>query len=381
MIYFDNAATTFPKPSVVGEAMVEALNKFGNPSRGGHRHSLDGARMIYDTRELLAKLFNIENPLNIAFTQNSTMSLNIGILGLDLKIGDEIISSTLEHNSVLRPLYKLEKKGVKLKFIGSDNMGRLNYENLEKNITSKTKVIVITHGSNLTGNLVDIEKIGRLAKKNNIIYIVDASQTAGVFPIDVKKINVDILCFTGHKGLMGPTGVGGIYVSPKINISSYIVGGSGSHSFDHDHPNTMPDKLEAGTPNIHGIAGLNASLNYILETGIDEIREKELKLASFFYSEIKDISGIKIYGDFETTYRAPIVSLNLGNIPSSDLAMILEEDYNIATRSGIHCAPLMHTNLKTKEQGMVRFSFSHFNTKEQIKIAVEALKELSEDSL
>ena len=376
MIYFDNAATTLPKPNGVGEAMVEALNKFGNPSRGGHRFSLDGARIIYETRELLAKLFNIESPLNIAFTQNSTMSLNMAILGLKLELGDEIVSSTLEHNSVLRPLYKLEKLGVEVKFIDSNNIGNLNYEKLEKSITSKTKAIVVTHGSNLTGNLVDLEKIGKIVKNNNLLCIVDGSQTAGVFPIDVKKFNIDILCFTGHKGLMGPGGVGGIYVSPNIDLDGYIVGGSGSHSFDHEHPKTMPDKLEAGTPNIHGLAGLNASLKYIFEVGVDKIREKELKLARFFYDEIENINGIKIYGDFNTKYRAPIVSLNLGDIPSSDLALALEEDYDIATRSGIHCAPLMHTDFKTEEQGMVRFSFSHFNTREEIKIAVEGLKEL-----
>ena len=377
MIYFDNAATTLPKPKEVGEAIIKALNNFGNPSRGGHNYSLDSSRIIYETRELLAKLFNVENPLDIAFTSNSTMSLNMAILGLGLEKGDEVITSTLEHNSVLRPLYKLENQGIKLNFINSDNNGNINIKDIENKINEKTKVIVITHGSNLTGNLVDITKIGALSKKNNLIFIVDSSQTAGVFPIDVKNDNIDILCFTGHKGLLGPTGTGGIYVSPKIKLDKFLVGGSGSHSFDHEHPSIMPDRLEGGTPNIHGIAGLNASLKYIFKVGMDNIRKKELYLANRFYNGIKELKFIKIYGDFETTYRCPIVTINFKGVPSSDLADTLSEDYGIATRSGIHCAPLLHNDFNTSNQGMVRFSFSHFNTEKEIDRGIEVLTELS----
>jgi len=378
MIYFDNAATTLPKPKSVGEAMVEALKTCGNPSRGGHEYSLRSSRILYETRELLAKLIGVEDPLNIAFTGNSTMSLNIAIRGLGLKDGDEIITTTLEHNSVLRPIYKLKKNGVKVKFIGSDNVGNINYDEFESKITKNTKVIITTHASNLTGNLVDIDKVGKIAHENNIIFIVDGSQSLGVFPVDVVKNNIDILCFTGHKGLMGPSGVGGIYVSPKLNIKSCFVGGSGSHSFSKEHPQTMPDKLEAGTPNIHGIAGLNASLKYIFNFGMDKIREKELNLAKVFYEGIREISKIKIYGDFSTFYRSPIVTINLGDIPSSDLSEVLSYDYGIATRSGIHCAPLMHNDFKTNENGMVRFSFSHYNTMEEILKTIEILKGLSE---
>jgi cysteine desulfurase family protein len=377
MIYFDNAATTLPKPKEVGDAILKALNTLGNPSRGGHIFSIDSSRLLYETRELLAKLFNVEDPLNIAFTGNSTASLNMAILGLELSKGDEIITTTLEHNSVLRPLYLLEKKGINLKFIHSDDFGSIDYEDLENNISEKTKVIVTTHASNLTGNLVDINKIGKLCKKHNLIFIVDGSQSAGVFPIDVVKDNIDILCFTGHKGLLGPTGTGGIYVSPKINLNGLLVGGSGSHSFDSNHPDVMPEKLEAGTPNIHGIAGLNGSLKYIFKIGMDKIREKELNLARKFYLGIKKIPNIIIYGDFKSEYRAPIVSLNLVGVPSSDLADLLWEDYEIATRSGIHCAPLMHTDLKTNEIGIVRFSFSHFNTQEEIEKTIQILKEVA----
>jgi len=378
MIYFDNAATTLPKPKAVGEAIIDALNSFGNPSRGGHEYSLRSSRVLYETRELLAKLIGVEDPLNIAFTGNSTMSLNIAILGLALKEGDEIITTTLEHNSVLRPIYKLKKNKIKVKFISSDKIGNINYDELESSIGKNTKVIITTHASNLTGNLVDIEKIGKLAKKHKIIFIVDASQSLGVFPVDVIKDNIDILCFTGHKGLMGPTGVGGIYVSPKIDLKSYIVGGSGSYSFSEEHPKTMPDKLEGGTPNIHGIAGLNASLKYIFNIGVDTIREKELSLAKAFYEGIKELPKIKIYGDFNSFYRSPIVTINLEGIPSSDLAEVLSFDYGIATRSGIHCAPLMHNDFKTNETGMVRFSFSHYNTMEEILKTVKILKRISE---
>ncbi|UUV16807.1 aminotransferase class V-fold PLP-dependent enzyme [Fusobacteria bacterium ZRK30] len=378
MIYFDNAATTLPKPKAVGEAMVEALNSFGNPSRGGHEYSLRSSRVLYETRELLAKLIGVEDPLNIAFTGNSTMSLNIAILGLGLKEGDEIITTTLEHNSVLRPIYKLKKNGVKVKFIGSDRIGNINYDELEASIGENTKAIIATHASNLTGNLVDIDRIGKAAHRNNLIFIVDGSQSLGVFPVDVVKNNIDILCFTGHKGLMGPTGVGGIYVSPKVDLNPYLVGGSGSHSFSEEHPKTMPDKLEAGTPNIHGIAGLNASLKYIFNTGVDTIREKELSLAKTFYEGIKDLPKVKIYGDFNSFYRSPIVTINLEGVPSSDLSEVLSYDYGIATRSGIHCAPLMHNDFKTNENGMVRFSFSHYNTMEEILKTIEILKTLSE---
>ena len=378
MIYFDNAATTLPKPKTVGEAMVEALNSFGNPSRGGHEYSLRSSRVLYETRELLANLIGVKDPLNIAFTGNSTMSLNMAILGLGLTEGDEIITTTLEHNSVLRPIYKLKKIGVKVKFIGSDKVGNINYDELEGSITENTKAVIVTHASNLTGNLVDIDRIGRVAKKHNLIFIVDGSQSLGVFPVDVVKNNIDILCFTGHKGLMGPTGVGGIYVSPKVDLNPYLVGGSGSHSFSEEHPKTMPDKLEAGTPNIHGIAGLNASLKYIFDLGMDTIRENELSLAKVFYEGIKDLPKVKIYGDFSSFYRSPIVTINLVGIPSSDLSEVLSYDYGIATRSGIHCAPLMHNDFKTNEDGMVRFSFSHFNTMDEILKTVDILKKLSE---
>ncbi len=377
MIYFDNAATTLPKPKEVGEAMVESLNSFGNPSRGGHSFSINSSRIVYETRELLGRLFNLKDPLNIAFTTNSTMALNLGILGIGLKKGDEIITSVMEHNSVLRPIYILEKMGINVKFLKVDKVGNIDYSAIEKNINKCTKAIILTHSSNLSGNLIDVKLIGNIAKRNNLLFILDASQSAGIFPIDVEKDNVDILCFTGHKGLLGPTGVGGIYVSPKIKISPFVVGGSGSHSFEKDHPKEMPDRLEAGTPNIHGIAGLNASLKYIFRIGIKNIRDIELKLAEKFYLGVKDNPKITIYGDFSTRYRSPIVSLNIQGISSTDLSDFLSEEHDIATRSGIHCAPLMHMGFQTEKTGIVRFSFSHFNTDKEIEKTIKILNDIA----
>ncbi len=378
MIYMDNAATTLPKPPQVAKAMVNALESLGNAGRGATDASLDAARVIYDTRERLCRLFNGSNPKQIVFTNNSTESLNIAIQGL-IKPGDHVITTVLEHNSVLRPLYEREEAGASLTILLSDEVGNISYDEMEAAIKPETKAIVCTHGSNLTGNLVDIERIGKIAKKHQLLFIVDASQTAGIYPIDVQKMQIDVLCFTGHKSLYGPQGTGGMYIREGLQIRPLKRGGSGVDTYNKHHPEQMPTALEAGTLNGHGIAGLNAALSYIEEKGMDVIREKALENMWAFYEGVREIPGITVYGDFEKKERCPIVTLNLGEYDSGEVSDELLMTYGISTRSGGHCAPLMHHALGNVEQGAVRFSFSHFNTTEEVETAIQAMKELAED--
>ena len=378
MIYFDNAATTMRKPDCVVEAVTQALCTLGNSGRGVHSGALSAARLIYDTRSALAQLFGAESPERIAFTANSTEALNMAIKGV-LNPGDHVITTALEHNSVLRPLYELEDQGLELTILAADSLGDIRYEDFETEIRANTKAIVTTHGSNLTGNLLDVGRIGAIAKRYGLTYIVDASQTAGVFEIDVKKMNIDILCFTGHKGLLGPQGTGGIYVREGLEVRPLLSGGSGVQTYLRHHPPQMPTALEAGTLNGHGIAGLGAAVRYIQETGMDRIRTKEQELMWEFYSRVKEIPGITVYGDFSAQERCAIVALNVRDYDSGEVSDVLSNEYGIATRPGAHCAPLMHKALGTVEQGAVRFSFSHYNTKEEVNIAVSALQELAQE--
>lgn len=378
MIYFDNAATTLQKPERVAQAVMEAMGTFGNPGRGVHEPAMAASRAVYDARCALAQLFHGENPARIAFTANATEALNIAIKGI-LNPGDHVITTAMEHNSVLRPLYELEGKGVELTILPADRWGRVAYSDFEAAVQSNTRAIVCTHGSNLTGNLLDIGKIGAIAKAHGLSLIVDASQTAGVFPIDVQEMGIDILCFTGHKGLLGPQGTGGLYVREGVNVRPLLTGGSGVQSHSKTHPVQMPTALEAGTLNAHGLAGLNAGVRYRLEMGIDTLRQKELDLMWAFHEGVKYIPGITVYGDFSQRERCPIVSLNVRDYDSSQVSDALFSQYGIATRPGAHCAPLMHDALGTKTRGAVRFSFSHNNTMEEINFAVSALREITQE--
>ena len=376
MIYFDNAATTLRKPDCVIRAVTEALQSLGNAGRSIHSGALSASRVIYDTRAALAEMFGAESPERIAFTANSTEALNMALKGV-LNPGDHVITTALEHNSVLRPLYELEDQGLELTILPADSLGNIRYEDFAEVIRPNTRAIVTTHGSNLTGNLLDIGRIGEIAKDHGLLYMVDASQTAGVFCIDVQKMHIDILCFTGHKGLLAPQGTGGIYVREGVAVSPLLSGGSGVQTYLRSHPPQMPTALEAGTLNGHGIAGLGAAVRYILETGSDTIREKEQALMWDFYTRVREIPGITVYGDFHSPNRCPIVALNVRDYDSGEVSDALSEHYGIATRPGAHCAPRMHEALGTVRQGAVRFSFSHYNTEEEINIAVAALRELA----
>lgn len=378
MIYLDNSATTLIKPPQVAQAVYDAINTMGNSGRGAYNSSISSSMVLYETRELIAEMFNLHYPEQVAFTLNATEALNTAINGL-ISYNDHIITTELEHNSVLRPLYRLEEKGTELTIIKANDWGNINYIDIEKAIKYNTKAIVCTHCSNLTGNVLDIAKIGEICKRHNILFILDASQSAGIFDIDMEKQNMDVVCFTGHKSLYGPQGTGGICIKKGVNISPLKVGGSGIKTFEKTAPSSMPEHIEAGTVNSHSIAGLKAGLEFIQKTGISKIREKENMLVDLFYNSIKNIKDIKIYGDFSTKERGPIVSLNLGNYSSSSVSDELFERFEIATRSGGHCAPLMHKALSTEKQGAVRFSFSYFNTKDEVLFASKALKILGEE--
>lgn len=378
MIYFDNAATTMRKPPEMEKALTAAIQHMGNSGRGAHGATLDASRMIFDTRLLLAQIFGMEEPGQIAFTANATQSLNIAIHGL-FKQGDHVVSTVCEHNSVLRPLYRKMEESVEITLVPTTGTaeGILDYDALDAAVKKNTRAIVITHASNLTGNITDLQRVSAVAKRHGILLVVDASQTAGVVPIDVQAMGIDVLCFTGHKGLLGPQGTGGIYLRPGIEMKPLLVGGSGVHSFDKNHPSQMPTALEAGTLNGHGIAGLSGALEYLKKTGIENIREREMRLTARFLKGIKEIPGMVLYGNPELNARVATVALNLGSLDSGEVSDWLWEAYEIAVRPGAHCAPLMHEALGTREQGAVRFSFSHYNTEEEVDTAITALWELA----
>lgn len=378
MIYLDNAATTLHKPACVVEAVTRALCSMGNPGRGAHDGALSASRTVFEARLALAELFGAESPDRIAFAANATEALNIAIKGI-LNPGDHVITTALEHNSVLRPLYEMEDKGVELTILPADRQGRLNEGDFEAAIRSNTRAIVCTHGSNLTGNLVDIGRVGQIARRHGLLLVADASQTAGVFPIDVQKMQIDILCFTGHKSLLGPQGTGGLYVREGVEVRPLLSGGSGIQTYLRRHPPQMPTALEAGTLNAHGLAGLLAAVRYLQNTGLDAVRERELDLMESFYRQVSAIPGVTVYGDFFRRMRCPIVALNVRDYDSSQVSDVLSSQYGIATRPGAHCAPRMHQALGTVEQGAVRFSFSHYNTEEEIETAVSALRELAQE--
>ena len=377
MIYLDNAATTMLKPPCVAEAVAGALTSLGNASRGAHEGALNANRLLYKTRRKLAGLFGCPKSEQVIFTSNSTEALNIAIGGT-LKTGDHVITTALEHNSVLRPLYRLNREqGVELSIVPADGRGRVDCGAFEELVRHNTRAIVCTHASNLTGNLVDIDRVGEIARAHGLLFIVDASQTAGSAPIDMATSGISILCFTGHKSMMGPQGTGGLCINGEIDVDPLKVGGTGVQSFLEAQPREYPTRLEAGTLNGHGIAGLSAAVDFINATGIDAIRAHEIGLARRFYEGVIGIPGVRVYGDFSSWQRCPIVSLNIGDMDSALVCDALAGDYGIATRAGAHCAPLMHRALGTEEQGAVRFSFGYFNTTGETDAAIEAVREIA----
>lgn len=379
MIYLDNAATTLHKPPQVEQAMLDALRTAGNPGRGAHEPTLHASRLVYAARCAAAKLLNAPDPSCIAFTANATQALNTALGGL-FRPGDHIITTICEHNSVLRPLYRLQENGMSLSFTTADEKGRLQYDQWEGFLRPETRALVVTGASNVTGNGTDLARAAEFAHRHGLLLIVDAAQTAGELPLNVQVLGIDVLCFTGHKALLGPQGTGGLYVRPGLSVRPLVVGGSGVHSFDEQHPAQMPTALEAGTLNVPSLAGLCAGVEWILAQGVETLARREQALTVLFYERIRDLPNVKIYGDPEMTPRAPIVSLNIGDEDSARIADILWEEYGICVRAGAHCAPLMHKALGTAEQGTVRFSFSHFNTEAEVLQAAAAVRELAQEA-
>ncbi|MBE6963807.1 MAG: aminotransferase class V-fold PLP-dependent enzyme [Ruminococcaceae bacterium] len=379
MIYLDNAATSRMKPPGVAEAMTAALTSYGNCGRGVHDDALSAARTVFDVRQKLADLFGAPSAERVVFTPNSTMALNIAIAGL-LGAGDHVISTDLEHNSVLRPLYRLREQGGAVDFVPADRTGRLDDTAFAKLLCPETRAVVCTHASNLTGDLVDIQWVGDFCRRHGLLFILDASQTAGVFPISMKEQHIDVVCFTGHKSLLGPQGTGGLCVGEDVEIRPFAVGGTGVQSALEAQPAEYPTRLEAGTLNGHGIAGLGAALDYIEQRGLDAIRAHETALERRFYEAVREIPNVTVYGDHETNARAAITALNIGELDSGAVSDELAERFGIATRPGAHCAPRLHRALGTTEQGAVRFSWSCFNTEAETDAAAEAVRILAEEA-
>ncbi len=379
IIYFDNAATSWPKPPAVIAAMQNFMQNIGgSPGRSGHRLSIAAARLVFEAREKLALLFNVSDPLRIVLTKNATEALNIAIFGL-LQPGDHIITSSMEHNSVMRPLRVMEARGVELTVISGNSEGLIDPAPIIGAIKKNTRAIFITHASNVTGTVLPVAEIGRIAQKHDLILCVDAAQTAGSFPIDVEEMNIDLLAFTGHKSLFGPTGTGGLYIREGLekSIEPLCIGGTGSRSEMEKQPDFMPDRFEAGTPNTVGIAGLQAGVEFVLSEGISQIKKREEELVKLFIEGVRDIPGIILYGKTSPGQRIPVASFNMTGMDPGTVALELDEQFNIMSRSGLHCAPSVHKSIGTFPSGTVRFSFSYFNTEGEIVEAIEALRKIS----
>ena len=378
MIYLDNAATTMHKPQTVIDAVTQAMCSLGNAGRGATSGALDAARTIHGCRAKLARLLGCPRADHVCFTPNSTAALNTVINGV-VRPGDRVVTTVLEHNSVLRPLNRLAtERGVTVEHAGCDASGVLDYDELERLVTPGTRAVVVTHASNVTGNAVDVSRVAAIAHAAGALVIVDASQSAGTAKIDMDAMGLDVVCFTGHKGLMGPQGTGGLAVAEGVDVAPWAMGGTGVQSFNALHPLEWPTRLEAGTLNGHGIAGLSAGLDFIeAQGGVEAIAAHERSLAERFLAGVREIPGIALYGAFGQPMRSAIVSLNVGDIDSAEISDALMQGWGIATRPGAHCAPLMHRALGTERQGVVRFSFGYFNTDEEVDTAIDALRDLA----
>jgi cysteine desulfurase family protein len=375
VIYLDNAASSWPKPDQTWQAMEHFMRNIGaNPGRSGHRLSIEAGRILMDAREALAELFGIDDPLRLVFTKNATEGLNLAICGI-LRPGDHCITSGMEHNSVMRPLRALERRGVEVTAVPCSPQGELDPQQIEKAIKANTKLVVTTHASNVTGTLMPIDAIGKITRKHGVLFCIDAAQTAGSYPIDLKKTDIDFLAFTGHKALYGPQGTGGLYIREGLeaDLEALTRGGTGSRSEFQEQPDFMPDKYESGTPNTVGIAGLGAGVRFILTQGVARIRAKEQTLTRLLIEGLESIPGTSVYGCRDVERQVAIVSFTIHGISPSDIAMELDEEFGIMSRPGLHCAPAAHQTIGTLSQGTVRLSAGYFTTEKEIVFALEAV--------
>lgn len=379
MIYMDNAATTWPKPQGVIRAVAGCMEKYGaNPGRSGHKMAVQAGQILLYTREMLCELFHLRDPFQIVFTYNCTDSLNLAIKG-SVSPGDHVITTSMEHNAVARPLKEMEKQGLELTIVQGNSEGSICPDDIKKAIQPHTRLIVTSHASNVTGTILPIEEIGKIARNHGIPYLVDAAQTAGVLPIDLSKLPVDMMAFPGHKGLLGPQGTGGLYIHPEVKLRSIREGGTGSQSESIFQPDMLPDKYESGTLNTPGIAGLGAGVRQILKEGQSKISSHEKRLGKLFLEALSHLKAIQVYGPSNPSRRTGIICLNIGNKDSSEVSNLLDERYDIAVRGSLHCAPLAHKTIGTLRQGTVRFSYGVFNRLDEVKSCIKALEEISRE--
>lgn len=384
MIYLDNAATSFPKPPSVRKAMLKFMKEVGaNPGRSGHLLSIEAARILYEAREALSLCFRVKDPSRIIFTLNATESLNLALKGL-LKPCDHVITSSLEHNSVMRPLRDLEKKGIQLSILPCSHEGFLDPQEVEKSIKPHTRIIVLNHASNVTGTLLPIKEVGLISRAHGLLFLVDAAQTAGTYPIDMEREGIDLLAFTGHKSLYGPQGTGGLVIGERVKEAEMIPlkqGGTGSRSEFEEQPDFLPDRFESGTPNGVGIAGLLAGVQFVLKKRIEKIRTHEIRLLEKLIEGLKAIPKVRIYGPEKPENRIATLSFNLLGVSPSEVALRLERGFGILCRPGLHCAPSAHRTIGTFPEGTVRLSLSAFNTEEEIDATVTALASISRERI
>lgn len=379
IIYLDNGATSYPKPEEVYQFMDYFYRNFGvNPGRSGYDLCLEAGEMVENTRRMLTEFFNGDDPNRLCFTYNSTDALNLAIFGL-LEPGDHAITTTIEHNSVLRPLYHLSLEGVEVDYVPFNQQGFVEPDDIKKKIKKNTKVVVVNHASNVIGTVQPVKEIGRICREHGLTFVIDASQSAGKVPIDMKDMNIDVVCFTGHKSLLGPTGIGGLCVGENVNIKIRRAGGTGVRSAQRTHLEEYPYRLEYGTPNVLGIAGLHAGLKWIQEKGLENIHHHEMKLTEMLVNGLKQIEGVTLYCQDDLHQHISVMAFNVDGLEAQDVGIMLDADYNIACRTGLHCAPLVHEQLGTdKIKGAVRFGIGPFNTEEHIKTAIEAVREIVE---
>lgn len=378
MIYFDNAATTMQKPPQVAEAVCEAISSFGGVGRGVHPASIQAGLAVYDAREGMARLLGASSAERVSFALNATMALNIAIAGL-LPDGGRAVTTAASHNSVLRPLFKArDERGCAVEVAPHDERGALDYAALEQ-ACEGAALVVLTHASNLTGDIYDAVRVSRIAHAAGARVVLDAAQTAGAVPVDMTALGVDVLCFTGHKSLLGPQGTGGLCVAEGVEVPPLLEGGSGTHSFDERHPLFMPESLEAGTLNAHGLAGLAAGVSYLQERSVEDVAAHEAHLVERMQAGASAIPGVRVYGGGGDAGRCGIVALNVGEADSALVADRLASEWGICTRAGAHCAPLMHRSLGTEHQGAVRVSFGPFNAEAEVDTCLEALEVIAHD--
>lgn len=379
MIYFDNAATSWPKPPEVAEAVIRFLRDVGaNPGRSAHRRAVESGRIVYAAREAVCELVNAPDPLRVAFTANVTVAINMALWGL-LRSGDHVITSSMEHNSVMRPLRALERRGVELTVVPCAPDGSLSPALLQAALRPNTRMIVLNHASNVVGTILPVREAGRIARERGLLLLVDAAQTAGAYPIDVQADGIDLLAFTGHKSLLGPMGTGGLVVGERVEASRMeplIRGGTGSRSEREEQPDFLPDMLEAGTPNVVGIAGLEAGIRWVMERGVDAIRAHEMALTERLIDGLREIPGVTVYGPCDAPRQTATVSFNIAGMEPSEVGMRLDEEHEILCRVGLHCAPAAHRTLGTFPAGTVRFGMGVFNTADEVDAALAAVSNL-----